>query len=429
MTGRRCGFLLGAVAALMMLAVPVQAQDTDACAGFDCDNLPESICDPGGFEVSLTDYLAADDPTNLTGNAIYTYQICNPPSGTCSGNPSRGCLDNEGCQKHGEGTCDRYCAVDRFRDLSHFNVDFPDLGGSNSCLSETNFVGGTCTCLPAGGGCSVTPGIILSDGSCGFFGDGTIAKCDETTLPVGACIEMKLQISGETNALGLGTAIVVSKESGDCNESCLAGPSCERCDEPPNGNGECLTRTLGFWGTHPWITNDYAPVTVCGETLGCNGPDDGMSDPSCLAGSCDDIMEGLGSVGGELRHGQSYIAMVKQLTAAKLNLNATGALFGNAECSDWEFDGRSIQAWIGYCETLCNKSQSQISSSGCVEALDAFNNSLDTGFDVTPSPFERPPVDDAGNISGADPSGFTGAKQNGVVVGKKVPGGTNCQGQ
>ena len=28
--------------------------------------------------------------------------------------------------------------------------------------------------------------------------------------------------------------------------------------------------------------------------------------------------------------------------------------------------------------------------SGCIEALDAFNNSLDAGFDETPYPFNRP---------------------------------------
>jgi hypothetical protein len=411
----------------MMLTVPAQAQDSDACVGIDCDNVPESICDPAGFEVSLTDYLAAADPTNTTGNAFYTYQICSPPPGTCSGDASLSCLDIEQCQIQGVGTCDRNCAVHVWRDLWHFSVDFPDLGGLNSCLSETNFVGGTCTCVPSGGGCYVKPSIVLNDVSCGFS-EGTVARCDGVVLPPGSCVEMSLQIAGETNTLGLGTAIVVSHESGDCNESCLAGPSCELCDEPP-GNSECLSRTLGFWGTHPWITNDYAPVTVCGETLGCSGPDDGMSDPSCLPGSCDSIMDGLGSVGRELKHGQSYIAMVKQLTAAKLNLKATGALFGGAECSDWEFDGQSIQAWIGYCETLCDKRQSQISSSGCVEALDNFNNSLDTGFEVTPSPFDRPPVDDAGNISGADSSGFTSAHQNGVVIGKNVPRGTNCQDQ
>jgi hypothetical protein len=417
------------LAVLSLFAIPAQSQEPDpsVCDEFDCGNLPTEICDPGGFVVTLTDYVAADDPGNLTGNAIYTYQICSPPAGVCTGDGTTSCLDNEKCTQGGNppgGVCDRECAVDDFHGLSHFNVDFPTLGGE-SCLSETNFVGGTCTCVPSGGGCSVDPNVVLGDGSC-FSGTSTVAKCDNTELPEGACIEMELQVAGETNELGLGVAVVVSKESQDCNQSCLAGPSCDRCDEPSGGDGECLTRTLGFWGTHPWITNDYDPVTVCGVSLGCHGADDGESDPSCESHTCNSIMEGLGSNGGELRNGSAYISMVKQLTAAKLNLNATGAIVPGATCSDFVYEGKSIQAWIQYCEGLCNKSQSQISSSGCIEALDAFNNSEDTGFDATPAPFDKPPIDDHGNVSGADPSAFTAAHSSGYVIKKNVPGGANC---
>jgi hypothetical protein len=201
--------------------------------------------------------------------------------------------------------------------------------------------------------------------------------------------------------------------------------------KPPDGD-KCLTRTLGFWGTHPWITNDYDPVTICGNTLGCSGADDGKSNPSCKAGSCDSIMEGLGSIPSELPSNQPYVAMVKQLTAAKLNLNATAALFGTA-CSSFRFQNMTIAEWIAACEDLCAADKSTISNSGCIEALNAFNNSQDTGFDVTPSPFDRPPVDDKGNISGADPSQFTAAQGNKNppgkwVIGKKV-GNNDCRPQ
>ena len=418
--------LFAALAVTVVFAAPAQAQvepDPTTCDGFDCESLPDSICDPGGFQVSLTNYVAADDPMNMTGNAIYTYQICSPPPGTCSGNPARSCLSHDDCEQHGEGECSRECAVDTFRGLSHFNVDFPDLGGE-SCLSENNFVGGTCTCVPEGGGCSVSPNVVLGDGSC-YDGQSTVAKCDGTELPPGSCIQMELQIAGESNFLGLGTAVVVSKESGDCNESCLAGPSCDRCDIPPPPDGDCLTRTIGFWGTHPWITNDYAPVTVCGESVGCSGADDGQSNPSCPAGSCDSIMEALGSNGGELKNGSSYIALIRQLTAAKLNLAANDDLGGF--CADFIYGGKSIQAWVEACEApaLCAGSQSQISGSGCIEALDAFNNSGDS-IPQPPAPFDQPPIDDHGNVSGADPGAWGDAKNSGYVIGKNVPGGANC---
>ena len=422
------------MAALMLLAVPVQTMaevnppDLSVCDGIGPCDVPNAICDPAGFKVSLTNFLPANDPTNFTGNAIYTYQICSPPAGVCTGDGTTSCLDQEKCTQGGNpagGTCTRECSanVQKFHGLSHFDVTFPGLGGL-SCLSETTFVGGTCACVPAGGGCSVDGNITIGDGSC-FNSTYPVAKCDNTNLPEGSCIEMKLEVAGEENLPGLGATVVVSKEAQDCTTTCLAGPSCEPCLPPPGGE-ECLTRTLGFWGTHPWITNDYDPVTVCKNELLCSGADNGESNPACQARTCNSIMEGLGSIGGELNKNAAYVSMVKQLTAAKLNLNATAALVDGATCSDFEYQGKTIQAWIELCEGLCNKSQSQISGSGCIEALDAFNNSEDVGFLVTPAPFDKPPVDDHGNISGADPSAFQDAHSGGYVIGKNVPGGTNC---
>jgi hypothetical protein len=429
----RAGFVILVACALIGgFAGPVAAQDV--CEGASCDDLPTSICDAGGFKVTQTGYVAASSANS--GTATYTYQVCSPPSGVCTDGNGTGiregeaCLHNSFCQAKGQETdpesyCTRECAVDTFRGLSHFDVDFPSLG--DTCLSETNFVGGTCACTPGSTtGCQVDPLVVLGDGSCP--NDGTVAKCDNTTLAPGDCIEMTLQIAGETNELGLGAAIVVSKESTDCNESCIAGPSCERCDDVVEGD-ECLTRTIGFWGTHPWITNDYDPVTVCGESVGCSGPSDGKSDPSCLAGSCDSIMEALGSVGGESPKNAAYIAMLKQLAAAKLNLAATaGTTTGS--CGDFLYGDKTIEAWISTCESLCGENQATISSSGCIEALNAFNNSEDVLEGATPAPFDRPPVDDFGNVSGADGSAFTAAQGNSTppgkwVIGKKI-GSNDC---
>jgi hypothetical protein len=240
---------------------------------------------------------------------------------------------------------------------------------------------------------------------------------------------MTLNIPGEETGLGLGATVVVDKESTTCTSSCLAGPSCEACDDEGGGEGACLTRTLGFWGTHPWITNNYVPVTVCNQALTCDGAADGKSNPSCEWGHCDDVMEGLGSSPGQEgikdSGGSAYVAMVKQLTAAKLNLNATSAVTdGEGSCADWRYGEGSIQEWISYCEGLCGAVQAAISGSGCIEALNAFNNSEDTGLEVTPAPFDRPPVDDHGNVSGADSSAFTAAQGNNkkakLVIGKNA---------
>jgi hypothetical protein len=141
-------------------------------------------------------------------------------------------------------------------------------------------------------------------------------------------------------------------------------------------------------------------------------------------------MEGLGSnPGGELQTNQPYVSMIKQLTAVKLNIAATGALAptGGNICTDWTYQGKTIQQWIERCESsFCTGSKSQISSSGCIEAFDAFNNSEDSGFDQTPAPFDRPSVDDQGVVSGADPTQFTLAAgrynpPGKVVIGKICP--------
>jgi hypothetical protein len=440
----KCSWLIAAlIAAVGLICSPsvVFAQggttppDLTVCEGVNCDNLPNSVCSDAGFKITLTNFTKANGGSS--GSATYTYQICSPPAGVCQGGTGlragESCLENSFCQRKGmqtdpDATCSRECAVDNFFGLSHFDVVFPELGGLNSCLSSTTSVTGTCTVIdnpPSGG--SSTGNFVLGDGSC--FDGGTsqsiVAKCDNTNIQPGDCVQMTLNIAGELNGLGLGAAVVVDKESTTCTASCIEGPSCTPCEEPPNG-GACLTRTIGFWGTHPWITNDYDPVTVCGATLGCNGASDGKSNPSCEVGTCTSIMEGLGSIPSELGSNQSYVAMIRQLTAAKLNLNATSALFSGATCSGFKFQDKTIQQWITTCEALCGADKATISNSGCIEALDAFNNSQDTGFTQTPAPFDRPPVDDFGNVSGADPKGFTGAQKNKVVIGKNIPGGGQC---
>jgi hypothetical protein len=385
----RVVFIFTALLAVGSLAVgPVDA--TDVCSGLTCDTVPDSFCDAGGFKVSLTGFIPANTSNN--GTATYTYQICSPAAGVCQGGlgtrAGQSCTDNDFCRvKTGPpsnptfgdpgASCTRECAVNDFHGLSHFDVDFPSLG--DTCLSATNFVGGTCTCVPSGGECRVDPNVVLGDPSC-TNNDATVAKCDNTNLPVGACIEMSLQVAGELSELGLGKAIVVSKEATDCNESCLSGPSCERCDEPPPPSGECLTRTLGFWGTHPRIADLYDPVAVCRYKI------DGQ-----VANTCS-TSEALCSSNLDNRANSPYLQLIAQLTAAQLNLNATAALFEGATCSGFTYNGESIQDIIARCDTptICGGNKNVISDSGCIEALNAFNNSEDTGFDQEQPPFDRP---------------------------------------
>jgi hypothetical protein len=444
---------LGLVAAVLSLsagsvAAQVSPPDLSVCDGVDACEAPESVCDAGGFTVTLTSYVPA--PSDPGGSATYVYTVCAPANdGTCS-DSGAACLDHSDCrhnqcQKGGphEGTCSQDdttpctgdeecntatcsgdCRVEKFKDLSHADVVFPELGGVESCLGETTEVTVACH-SPARGDYAGT----LGDGSC-FSSSSPVAKCDSPNLGAGECVTLTLTIAGELNEPGLGAAVVVDKPGNVCESSCIAGPSCDPCVAPPPPPGEqCLTRTIGFWGTHPWVTNDFTPVTVCGKTLGCSGASNGVSNPTCLAGSCTSVIEGLCSIPSEDSN-QAYVAMVRQLTAAKLNLNATAALLDGDTCGGFTYGGETIQQWIATCEALCGASKATISASGCIEALDAFNNSPDAIDDVTPSPFDRPSIDDFGNVSGADPEQCTIAHGTGgnkkLVIGKKV-GSSNCQ--
>ncbi|HLC03214.1 MAG TPA: hypothetical protein VJK02_09270 [Anaerolineales bacterium] len=472
-----------AALAVAGLAVPAGAQappitppDLSVCDNItDACDAPANVC-KAGFQVTLTGFTPA--ATSTSGKAEYVYEICEPAAGTCSLDATISCLDNGDCTpgQNNFGTCNRQCAVDDFHGLSHFDVAFPLLADT-SCLSGNNEVTGTCACKTGSSQtCSVDTNITIGDGSCfpntcvgadtcvgtgqnkmcsvtgvacnnsgqctqnlgacsqtgnacqtdANCGPTPVAKCDNTNLNPGDCVVMTLQIAGETSGLGKGATVVVDKEATVCTSACMQGPSCDRCDGDEDGRA-CLTRTIGFWGTHPWITNDYDPVTVCGKTLDCSGADDGKSNPSCTVGICTSIMEGLGSIPSELSSNQPYVSMIKQLTAAKLNLSATADLVEGATCASFRHDGRTIQDWISTCEGLCGANKSTISGSGCIEALNAFNNSQDVGFAQTPPPFDRPSVDDHGNVSGADPSYFTAAQKNKLVIGKNITSGSQCQ--
>jgi hypothetical protein len=387
------------------VAAQVAPPDTTVCDGVTCDTVQTAAVCSAGFTISLTNYDPATTSNN--GTATFTYEICSPPAGTCSNDASTSCLDNSGCYKNrcqtggpDAGTCSqddstscsddatcnvgvtcsRDCATDKFYGLSHFDVTFPALGGVGSCLDAGTNVTGNCAAVdntPSDGHIASVGSFVLGDAACDF-GNTVAAKCDSTDLNPGDCLDMTVYIPGETAGFGLGAAVLVDKEATSCTASCVAGPSCDPCEGVPPG-GACLTRTIGFWGTHPDIAALYDPVTVCGFVV--NGQ---------LAKACS-TSEALCSSSNDYKQNPTYLSLVAQLTAAKLNLNATAALSSGGLCSSWSYGGMTIQSWIGSCEaTYCNTKKQIISTSGCIEALTAFNESQDTGFDVTPPPFDSP---------------------------------------
>ncbi len=390
----RNGLLLGGLALAVAAAAPVSAQAPPECEDVTCENLAYELCS-NGFTIALTGYESAA-PSN-GGYATYTYEICAPAfDGTCDNGDPDPCQDHQDCSGRCtgpsgaktcnntgsactsdtdcEGACSGDCRTDFFQELSHVDVGFPELG--TSCLGDGTDVTGTCS----------KGDWVLGDGSC-FTGDAPVAKCNEPGLLAGECLTMTVSIAGELTDPGLNNTVVMDKPGNNCTYNCLAGPSCaqESCGPNPPPGDSCLTRTLGFWGTHPHLIQsndarslDLLPITVCGTAL------------PVTAGPVCSTSEALCSSAHDNKSNPTYLALVAQLTAAKLNLAATAVVTGGG-CGDWvSLGGESIDALIARCENLCGASKKVISESGCIGALDEFNSSEDGSLDVTPPPFDSP---------------------------------------
>jgi hypothetical protein len=92
------------VAALVLLAAPAAA---DFSIGYICKDIdlcmpPNPSCSASGFKITLTAFSPANPSDG--GVASYTYTICSPPAGVCTGTARGGesCLDNNFCRKKGQ---------------------------------------------------------------------------------------------------------------------------------------------------------------------------------------------------------------------------------------------------------------------------------------------------------------------------------------
>ena len=318
---------------------------TDPRIDCTCETTPASACTPSGHRVRLTDF----EIDQNAGESVWTYQVCN----------ELGVIGSD-CQPA--------------RLLDYISLGLPLIG---DCLSEQQII----STVQVGGfdKAQVTCTNVLFDNVCGITGlfpEDNIAQCDvvaPSSLDPGECVDLELRISGEMPTLGAGFVLAIAKVDGspDCSRTCVQGPSCNPCTPPPPPDvDECLTRTIGFWGTHPHISQLYAPVTVCGAVLN-----------SVEAGQCNSLSEALCSSGQDTKN-NAYRQLVAQLTAAKLNVAASNALDGSC--------GSEILERIAQCEALgCGGNKTAINASGCITDLTAFNESLDA-IAATVAPFDRP---------------------------------------
>ena len=160
---------------------------------------------------------------------------------------------------------------------------------------------------------------------------------------------------------------------------------------PCDGDG-CLTRTPGFWGTHPHVTAEYLSLESCGLTID-------STLPRSVASATEDMcFSGQDAKGAKTSPQQ--LQLVRQCMAANLNVAASFA--GGGAC------GSAIEARIAECcASLCTSGArgTTISNSMCIEDLDEFNNSADTlepyGSFLSPGP--------------ADPTSCKASRGNGWV--------------
>jgi hypothetical protein len=343
-----------------LAALPNEALARQACS---CATAATDLCSGDGYQITFAGFSIDQG----AGTSSWDYRICNlPNSGLCPA-PAR--------------------------PFAHIAFTLPDIG---TCLSasqsvviaqQANFDSALLSCS-----------VGNSDPFCGIGGTEPatyIAKCDlaaGSSLDAGECVTIRISVAGELPTLGAGSVITRTDTTDGCATSCMLGPSCRPCAPPPTGQEQCLTRTIGFWGTHPHITGLFLPITVCGNTLN-----------TLSAGQCDSISEALCvAPGKESRRHQAYAQLIRQLAAAKLNLAASLANEGRCPAA--------ILARIFECEALyCGGSNKEIVESACVEDLTAFNESNDTAPE-TWAPFSYP--------FPANPDNCRKANGNGMVIGK-----------
>ena len=147
-------------------------------------------------------------------------------------------------------------------------------------------------------------------------------------------------------------------------------------DVPPAEEEGCLSRTPGFWKNHPDVTSTFLPVTSCGLDLDAFAE---VAEDMCISGT---EAKAAGTTMQQLQ-------LIRQCAAA--NLNVAASVAGGGDC-DTDFPG--IADTIAECcndsDSICQSalSGSAIAGSGCIDALDEFNNSDDS---LDPfGPFESP---------------------------------------
>jgi hypothetical protein len=256
--------------------------------------------------------------------------------------------------------------------------------------------GATCQAAPEGGGrCSEAPpnpgGCCQFDGSCAIGGNLDEATCsslggtlvtDAICTPSGQCEPGTTTTSTTATTMttiGQSTS-TTSTSSSTSTSNTLASTSSTSTSSTSSTSttdttstvkttsttnttnttlpGSGFTRTLGFYKTHPnvtqWILDQAHGISVCGVEITNTNYDDAHSALEALCISPQ----------GDLR-----LQLVRQLTAAALTMAAGGATYAD----------------FNACNTICaSNTGSSYTLGDCINSADNFNNSGDN----LPAPFD-----------------------------------------
>jgi hypothetical protein len=264
--------------------------------------------------------------------------------------------------------------------------------------------------------------------------DALAPNCDRTIAgPIAPGVSTQFNCSVDGLTTTTNNTVDVTCEIVGANGKTLSRTAEDECEVL-----NCLTRTPGFWGTH---AGDRDPSKTGGETRGVtqivlqDAVNAGMPVMSCnltfdmpatniMPAVAKSVVEDMCWGGKDFKGAGTspqQLQLIRQCTAA--NLNVAASRDGGGSCSGFQLsNGQSIdQVLAQCCGDFCTDQHTgqEISSSGCIDLLDEFNNSGET---ITLPNFVRPGPANATNCQTANGNGLVSNRPLGPPSG----GGGGC---
>src|SRR5437016_2119891 len=338
-------------------STPCADSDGNACTTAGCNG--QGVCDQ-------------NHSAKVCPPADECNQGCDTTSGQCTPQASTPCTDSDGntCTTAGcevSGTNPELGVCVQTHLFASNSTPCADSDGNACTTAGCNGQGvcdqnhGSKVCPPAdqcNKGCDTTSGLCTPQAS---------TPCTDTDG--NTCTTAGCEVSG-TNA-----------ELGVCVQTHLFAENSTACaDRDSTGRTTlgCFTRTPGFWGTHPAVTQ---------AVLGSGLPSCGLVVDTTAAATPVSATEDICSVGTDSKANNTspqQVQLIRQCMAAALNLAATARAPQPGDCNS-VFPG--ITATFNTCCTgptsVCDRgaSAAAIDASVCIWSLDRFN-SLETTIDI-----------------------------------------------